>query len=135
MAKINITIGGSLNDSLSVGDIAYYVTLASSVGGFQSSSGIVTALGTIDNVHKQAVTGFTLNGSSVNVPANSITVDVGSTVIGSSTLTNKMLLFAKDKKVNTSGLTGYYAEVKMTNTSLIESELYAVSSDIVQSSK
>ena len=46
-----------------------------------------------------------------------------------------MLLFSKDNKVNTSGLTGYYAEVKMTNTSLIESELYSVSSDIVQSSK
>ena len=135
MGKINITIGGSLNESLSVGDTAYYITLASSAGGFQSSSGNVTALGTIDNIHKQAVTGFTLNGSSVNVAANSITVDVGNTVIGGSTLTNKMLLFSKDNKVNTSGLTGYYAEVKMTNTSVIESELYAVNSEVVQSSK
>jgi len=46
-----------------------------------------------------------------------------------------MLLFSKDAAVNTSGLTGYYAEVKMKNNSTTESELFAVGSEIIQSSK
>jgi len=46
-----------------------------------------------------------------------------------------MLLFSKDAEVNTSGLTGYHATVKMKNSSTADSELFAVSSEIVQSSK
>jgi len=44
-------------------------------------------------------------------------------------------LFSKSSKVNTSGLTGYYAEVKMNNDSTNEIELFAVSSEVVQTSK
>tara|TARA_R110000822_G_scaffold194898_5_gene333100 strand:+ start:27 stop:422 length:396 start_codon:yes stop_codon:yes gene_type:complete len=44
-------------------------------------------------------------------------------------------MFAKNNKVNTSGLTGYYAEVEMKNDSTEEIELYAVNSEVVQSSK
>lgn len=119
MATIDITIGNSLNDSLSVGDTAYYVSLASS-GGFSSSSGSITQLGNID---------------AVNTSTNTITVDVGGTTIGANDLDDKMLLFSKDAAVNTSGLTGYYASVKMKNNSTTESELFAVSSEVVQSSK
>ena len=119
MATITITIGNSLNDSLSVGDIAYYVSLASS-GGFSSSSGSITQLGNVD---------------AINTSTNTITVDVGGTTISADALDNKMLLFSKDAAVNTSGLSGYYASVKMKNNSTTESELFAVSSEVVQSSK
>ena len=119
MATINITIGNSLNDSLSVNDTAYYVSLASS-GGFSSSSGSITQLGNID---------------AINTSTNTITVDVGGTTIGANDLDDKMLLFSKDAAVNTSGLTGYYASVKMKNTSTTESELFSVGSEVVQSSK
>ena len=119
MATINITIGNSLNDSLSVNDTAYYVSLASS-GGFSSSSGSITQLGNID---------------AINTSTNTITVDVGGTTIGANNLDDKMLLFSKDAAVNTSGLTGYYASVKMKNTSTTESELFSVGSEVVQSSK
>lgn len=44
-------------------------------------------------------------------------------------------LFSKSNKVNTSGLTGYYAEVKMNNDSPNEIELFAVSSQAVKTSK
>ena len=50
-------------------------------------------------------------------------------------LDDKMLLFSKDAAINTSGLTGYHATVKMKNTSTTESELFSVGSEIVQSSK
>ena len=119
MATITITIGNSLNNSLSVNDTAYYVSLASS-GGFSSSSGSITQLGNID---------------AINTSTNTITVDVGSTSITADALDDKMLLFSKDNAVNTSGLTGYYASVKMKNTSTTESELFSVGSEVVQSSK
>ena len=123
MATITITIGNSLNDSLSVGDTAYYAHLGASTGGFQSNSESITSLGEI---------------TAINTSTNTITVNVGSTTITSNQLvpTNKtMLLFSKDAEVNTSGLTGYHATVKMKNTSTTESELFSVGSEIVQSSK
>ena len=119
MATITITIGNSLSDSLSVNDTAYYVSLASS-GGFSSSSGSITQLGNVD---------------AINTSTNTITVDVGSTAITADALDDKMLLFSKDAAINTSGLTGYHATVKMKNTSTTESELFSVGSEIVQSSK
>jgi len=123
MAEITITIGNSLNESLSVGDTAYYAHLGASTGGFQSNSGNITSLGEI---------------TAINTLENKITVNVGDTQITNNQLvpTNKtMLLFSKDAAINTSGLTGYYASVKMKNTSTTESELFSVSSEIVQSSK
>ncbi len=45
------------------------------------------------------------------------------------------ILFGKDTEVQTSGLDGYYAKVKMENTLTSEVELFAVGSDVVQSSK
>ena len=119
MALKTFTIGNSLNESLSVGDIAYYVTLATA-GGFKSSTGSITSLGEVKVITKST---------------NTITVDVDNTTINANTLNNKMLLFSKDNKVNTSGLTGYFASVKMSNDSTSSSELFSVGSEIVQSSK
>lgn len=120
MATITITIGSNLNESLSVNDTAYYVTLATAVGGFQSNSTGFTSLGNVD---------------AINTSTNTITVDVGATSIGADALDGKMLLFSKDNEINTSGLTGYYAEVKMKNTSIAKSELFSVNSEVIQSSK
>lgn len=44
-------------------------------------------------------------------------------------------LFSKDNKINTAGLTGYYAEVEMKNDSTSLVELFAVSSEVVKTSK
>jgi len=120
MATITVTIANSLNQSLSVGDTAYTVSLATAAGGFQSNSSTIVSLGNVD---------------AISTSTNTITVDVGSTVVDTDDLDNKMLLFSKDNTVNVSGLTGYYAEVKMTNNSTSQAELYAVNSEIVQSSK
>jgi hypothetical protein len=48
---------------------------------------------------------------------------------------NDYFYFTKDRSVDSSGVLGYYAEVKMTNTRNIKSELYSVSSEIFESSK
>ena len=47
---------------------------------------------------------------------------------------NAFLLFAKHSQCNTGGLKGYFAEAKLTNNSKEKAELFAVGSEIVQSS-
>jgi hypothetical protein len=44
-------------------------------------------------------------------------------------------MFKKNEIINMSGVKGYYAEVKFKNNSTEKTELFAVSSEIVQSSK
>ena len=43
--------------------------------------------------------------------------------------------FAKDKRVNTSSLLGYYASVKFVNDSRDKVELFSIGSEIQESSK
>ena len=50
-------------------------------------------------------------------------------------LPNDYFYFTKDRSVDSSGVLGYYAEVKMKDTSTTKSELYSVSSEIFESSK
>ena len=44
-------------------------------------------------------------------------------------------MFSKDPIVNNSSLLGYYAEVKLSNDSTEKAELFALGSEITQSSK
>ena len=120
---VTITIGSKLNQSLSVNDIAYYANLSAAAGGFQSNSATPVRLGVVSAINNSTNT-ITINPLEVNVTSNLLVP------------TNKtMLLFSKDNKVNTSGLTGYFASVKMSNDSTSSSELFSVGSEIVQSSK
>jgi hypothetical protein len=48
---------------------------------------------------------------------------------------SQMILFSKDNKANLSSIDGYFAEVKMKNDDTAGVELYAVSSEIFESSK
>tara|TARA_R100000734_G_C3318472_1_gene112650 strand:+ start:3488 stop:3841 length:354 start_codon:yes stop_codon:yes gene_type:complete len=49
--------------------------------------------------------------------------------------TQQFLSFSKDISVNESSLKGYYADVTFKNTSPTAAELFAVSTDVVPSSK
>ena len=48
--------------------------------------------------------------------------------------TSTYLLFAKNNKINTSGIVGYYSEITMTNTRTDAIELFAVNANIFKSS-
>ena len=125
MANIIVTIGGNISDSLSVNDLVFYAHLGAASGGFQSAGkDDVVYLGTVVTLDRAT---------------KAITIDVGSTQINTAQLipTNKtMLLFSKNDKVNSTGLKGYYAEVKLQNTDTSKlSELFQVSSQTSLSSK
>ena len=48
---------------------------------------------------------------------------------------NDFIFFGKDNKISTSSLSGYFAEVEMTNDSTASAELFSVSAEVVKSSK
>lgn len=70
-------------------------------------------------------------GICVGLTDNAITVDTEA----SDPEDNNYIFFGKDNEVNMSGLTGYYAEVEMINSSTDYKELFSVNSEIFISSK
>ena len=118
MIIINFT-GNINNDSLQVGDLAYYVTPSQS-GGFNQSTQDPILIGPINQIVTNSV-------------QNSIVVDNAAT--GEEPSANDFIMFAKDSRINLSGLVGYYAEATFKNNSTEKAELYSVASEITPSSK
>ena len=108
----------SINVSAQIGDIVYHTLPDNFTGGFDSS--------TLDNTQKL--------GPIVEITNNSITWEYDSS-IASPPQTGAFISFAKDKRVNTASLLGYYAEVKLSNNSTEKAELFALNSEITASSK
>jgi len=112
----------SLNTSLQVGDIIYYVPTATPVSPIPTYD-----IGDLDNVRRYGVltaitetaTGFTLTVDSIL----SVVVDT------------EYIMFAKEKKANTTSLLGYYADVQFVNNSKKKAELFSVGSEVTESSK
>ena len=114
MATITLA-NQTLNESLSIGDIVYHAPITTANGFDQ--------LGTTIKIGD--VTGINRSTSEVTV----------TTSLSGVNLVGNFLFFSKNNAVETSGLKGYYATVKMKNTSVHASELYAVNSEVAESSK
>ena len=117
MAILRIKITNPLqNPSIQIGDIAYYQNITN----ISSSSNMTTA----DNP--------VFIGNITSIGQDFIEV---STVLTSSDISG-FLMFAKDKKANNNSLKGYFAQVKLRNNDNINrSELFALNSEVVTSSK
>ena len=115
MITINFT-GNINNDSLQIGDMAYFVMPTPS-GGFLQSTIPPTLIGFI-----------------VGITNNSITVN---NTIPMTTLANvgDFIMFAKDSEANLSGLVGYFAEVTIKNNSTEKAEMFSIGSEVTPSSK
>ena len=123
MPNIVIHFGNPLNEAVQADskDIAYYADTDQTTFGNGSTvqfADSVVRLGPIVDV---------------NYVNNTITVDLAnSTVLPS---TSSFVFFAKDNRANMTSLLCYYNEVEMTNNSTSKAELYAVGTEIVESSK
>tara|TARA_R100001460_G_scaffold74964_1_gene116067 strand:+ start:425 stop:790 length:366 start_codon:yes stop_codon:yes gene_type:complete len=121
MANINLEITfDSVNVSAQPGDIVYYTIppVGGQVGGFDSAQLSSTRfLGIIYSIDDLKVTVQYNPQVSSPPPAGSF------------------MSFAKDKKINTSSLLGYYASVKFVNDSTDKIELFSIGSEISESSK
>ena len=125
MAIVQITLSfDGMNVSAQVGDIAYYSYNPSNIGGFDHSTLSTTKkLGEIVAIHIDAAD-----------EVFNITVEYDSLIVGVPPA-DAFISFAKEKKVNTSSLLGYYADVKFVNNSTEKAELFSIGSEIVESSK
>ena len=119
MSDLVITTLNTINNiSLQIGDKAYAVSAPTNVEGQQtaSSEAIPKKIGTI-----------------VAIGTNSITISESS--VNYEPAADEFLMFSKDKAANNTSLIGYYAEVKLANDSSTKAELFALSSEIAESSK
>lgn len=98
-----ITFGFNLDSSISIGDTAYYL---------DNSTNAIVEIGVITAKSTQSIT----IGSVVNPPAPS-----------------DFILYVKNSTAESYGARGYYAEIKLTNDSEDEVELFEISSSIFKS--
>ena len=115
-----------INVSVAEGDIAYCLDSdPSSSGGFATAGQQnIQLIGEILNINRitNKITCDLPNGTPTGLdPANN---------------NDPFIFFKKNESVNTSGVKGYFAEVKFVNNQFNEKvELFAVSSEIKESSK
>ena len=125
--EIKLTFEEPLNHSLQVGDTVWY-TGTSQHGGYDTSySAGLLRLGTVEalsnqyRAHQVTISNYT----NISQIAIQMALQQYSTFI----------MFSKDNRANLTSLTGYYALAKFENNSKEKAELYAVSSEVVESSK
>ena len=111
---------GPVNASLQIGDIIYHQN---------PSSGNIVKFGVVTEI----------NGS-YWLPSNSnstFSIKVDETVFGNppDPVKNYFIFFVKNQIVNMSSLSGYYANARFQNNSKIKAELFAVNSEVTESSK
>ena len=107
------------NASLQVGDQAVWVNIYDQTSNI---SGNVTGGGNY--------TSFVSAGTITAIGSDYVETDGGNLPPA-----NSFLMFHKPDQVNNVGLKGYFAEVTLRNNSREDAELYALSSEVVESSK
>lgn len=118
----------SMNVGVQIGDIVYYSTKQSVMhNGHNSGIEITTP-------------GITRLGLIVSMDPGSVRVIYDETIINNTgglppPSNSDYIMFEKDKQVNSSSLTGYYASVELINYSRNKIELFSVGSEISESSK
>ena len=104
------------NDSLQIGDMAYFIT-PTPLGGFQQLNVTPIFIGPVMAFTATTITIDELNpGGQVPNPGD-------------------FIMFGKDTSANISGLVGYFAEVNIKNNSTQKAEMYCMASEITPSSK
>tara|TARA_R100001377_G_C3140515_1_gene92509 strand:- start:306 stop:674 length:369 start_codon:yes stop_codon:yes gene_type:complete len=122
MATIQIELTfNSINTSAQIGDSVYYtVPMVAAPGGFTA--------GELDNTYYLGEI-TNISGGTITIQYDDIETPLGPLAAGC------LVSFVKDKKINTSSLVGYYAEVNFVNDSDGKVELFSVGSEISESSK
>ena len=114
MATIYLPI--SANFSLQIGDTVYYCDTSILAEKQKATKEDIIEIGKV-----------------LSITSDSITCLIDDTTTPPTA--GSFILFSKDSKVNLSDLIGYYAEVKIKNSSKNAAELFSVSCDVFQSSK
>jgi len=123
-----LSFSNSINISAQIGDLLYCLGDSGLItsGGFETSNQDPEMFGQITNINRNlnqiTYVETDLDGFLINTPIN---VNDGFPFV----------MFQKNQSVNTSGLKGYYAEVKFVNNSTEKAELFSVGAEVDESSK
>ena len=121
MSVVSINFPFPLNVSVQIGDIAYYANTVQvqqfNTAGYPN----ITQIGNIINI-----TPWNGTFSQIDVFWNPNPIFSPLPPSGS------FIMFSKDNKANLSSALGYYAELKLENNSLDESELFAVNTGVLK---
>ena len=120
MQILELTFNHELNESLQIGDDAYYVSTTPSSSFNVGELSDVVRLGEITYIQNGNISVVKVMWDNANVAAPS---------------SSDFIMFSKNRIINTAGLVGYYADVEFKNNSTDKVELFAVSSEITESSK
>ena len=115
MVRINLH-NNIVNTSLQVGDIACYVETKETNGPNNEITNFTDQVKVIGRVDSIGVSHIVVD-STIFPPSDSF------------------IMFQKNRLANNTSLLGYFAEVKLSNNSTEKAELFALSSEITQSSK
>lgn len=121
--QIKLTFNQELNISLSIGDIVWYTPITITGGHDVSDKSSIIKLGEVESVNR--------NNKIVLVKKPHDPLNYA----GISLTQNDFVMFSKPNSFNTSSIKGYYAKVRLDNNSTEKIELFAVSSEISESSK
>ena len=113
MDQITLTFTQPLNVSVQIGDIAYFTDSPNVYSG-----DVISKIGRIVDI---------------NQGVNSITCEIPSNQPRPTT--TSFILFTKDNTQNTGSVLGYFARVQFRNDSTDFAEVFAVGSEIFESSK
>ena len=128
MPVATIIFDNLINSSLQLGDIVYYSPTNSA-----PNSNIQTTT-TSSIVKLGPVEGINVSTATIIVTYDDLPDSSGvSTVFPP--LIDDYVMFEKDKRVNSSSLIGYYADVKLLNNSKKKIELFSLGSEVTESSK
>lgn len=117
MALITLNFSGTVNASVQINDIVYYVD-TSSIGGFNT--------GDSDNI--------VILGPVTTVGTNFVVYD--DTASGNQPPQGAFIMFSKDNAVNMTSLLGYFARVQLTNNDMSNhGELFSLEAGYDESSK
>ena len=140
---VTLTFANGLpNESLEIGDIAYYV---SNINTNYENSGFITGdgnTGVSTHILIGTVSSIQINNSpdqlntTNTLTQNTFTIFVEEPTTGIIAPTaGDFVFFIKDNIINTSSIPGYYNKVVFKNDSPFKAEMFATSCEIVESSK
>ena len=135
MQTLTLNINGDINASLQIGDTAYFMPIGTSGGFATAALGDVIAFGIVSSIVNPL--GLLPGPIIVQVYYDNNPVDVNGNPVPPIPIptANDYIMFGKDKKVNSSSLIGYYADIAFVNNSDQKVELFSVGSEVVESSK
>ena len=128
MPTLQLTFSTPINTSVQIGDMVYYVPT--------NTSGTFDVAPLINATEIGEVTAITNQDGALDVTTNPITMNVFDPTgpINQPSI-GDFIMFSKNRAVNTSGIIGYYADIKLVNHTTSKAEMFSIASGVIESSK